>query len=89
MSEFSNRPNRGGTSGSLMLMNHWIESVPSPKPSDAAVANSREVLMKRLRAFRSERGRWPNLVAVDFYGVGDLLPVVHELNEGDTVATAR
>ena len=89
VSEFSNRPNRGGTSGSLMLMNHWIESVPSPKPSDAAVANSREVLMKRLRAFRSERGRWPNLVAVDFYGVGDLLPVVHELNEGDTVATAR
>jgi len=88
-SEFSNRPNRGGTAGSLMLMNHWIESVPSPKPSNAAVANSREVLMKRLRAFRSERGRWPNLVAVDFYGVGDLLPVVHELNEGDTVATAR
>jgi hypothetical protein len=46
-----------------MLMNHWIESTPSPKPSNAAIANSRDVLMKRLRAFKRERGRWPNLVA--------------------------
>ena len=80
-SEFSNRPNRGGTSGSLMLMNHWIESVPSPKPSDAAIANSHDVLMKRIRAFRRERGRLPNLVAVDFYATGDLISVVRELNE--------
>ena len=63
--------------------------MPSPKPSDAAIVNSRDFLMNRLRAFRSERGRWPNLVAVDFYGVGDLLPVVRELNEGDTLATGR
>ena len=88
-SEFSNRPNRGGTSGSLMLMNHWIESTPSPKPSNAAIANSRDVLMKRLRAFKRERGRWPNLVAVDFYGVGDLIPVVRELNEGPPVAATH
>jgi hypothetical protein len=79
-SEFSNRPNRGGTSGSLMLMNHWIESVPSPKPSDAAIANAQDVLMKRIRAFRRERGQLPNLVAVDFYATGDLLAVVRELN---------
>jgi len=88
-SEFSNRPNRGGTGGSLMLMNHWIESTPSPKPSNAAIANSRDVLMKRLRAFKRERGRWPNLVAVDFYGVGDLIPVVRELNEGPPVAATH
>jgi len=81
-SEFSNRPNRGGTSGSLLLMNHWIESTPMPKPSNAAIANARAVLMKRIRAFRRERGRVPNLVAVDFYATGDLLAVVRELNEG-------
>jgi len=79
-SEFSNRPNRGGTSGSLMLMNHWIESVPSPKPSDAAIVNAQDVLMKRIRAFRRERGQLPNLVAVDFYATGDLLAVVREMN---------
>jgi hypothetical protein len=62
-------------------MNHWIESVPSPKPSDAAIVNSRDVLMKRIRALRRERGRLPNLVAVDFYATGDLLAVARELNE--------
>ena len=80
-SEFSNRPNRGGTSGALMLMNHWIESVPSPKPSDAAIVNAHDALMKRIRAFQRERGRLPNLVAVDFYATGDLISVVRELNE--------
>ena len=80
-SEFSNRPNRGGTSGSLLLMNHWIESTPSPKPSNAAIVNARDALLRRIRAFRRERGRLPNLVAVDFYATGDLISVVRELNE--------
>jgi hypothetical protein len=80
-SEFSNRPNRGGTGGSLYLMNHWIESTPIPKPSNAEIVNARDVLLQRIRAFRRERGRLPNLVAVDFYGVGDLVAVVRELNE--------
>jgi hypothetical protein len=80
-SEFSNRPNRGGTAGSLLLMNHWIESTPMPKPSNAAIVNARAALLKRIRAFRRERGRLPNLVAVDFYGTGDLIAVVRELNE--------
>src|SRR5262245_32561208 len=80
-SEFSNRPNRGGASGSLYLMNHWIESTPMPKPSNAAIVNARDVLLTRIRAFRRERGHLPNLVAVDFYGVGDLVSVVRELNE--------
>jgi hypothetical protein len=62
-------------------MNHWIESTPSPKPSNAAIVNARDVLLGRIQAFRRERGRLPNLVAVDFYGVGDLIPVVRELNE--------
>jgi hypothetical protein len=80
-SEFSNRPNRGGTGGSLLLMNHWIETTPSPKPSNAAIVNAHDALMRRIRAFRRERGRLPNLVAVDFYSTGDLIAVVRELNE--------
>jgi hypothetical protein len=79
-SEFSNKPNRGGTGGSLMLLNHWIESTPTPKPSNAAIVNEREALLRRIRNFRRERGRLPNIVAVDFYNVGDLIPVVRELN---------
>ncbi len=80
-SEFSNRPNRGGTGGSLMLLNHWIESTPMPKPSNAAIVNAHDALLQRIRAFRRERGRLPNLVAVDFYATGDLVQVVRELNE--------
>lgn len=79
-SEFSNRPNRGKAGGSLLLMNHWIESTPMPKPSNAGIVNAREVLLKRIRAFQRERGGVPNLVAVDFYREGDLIAVVRELN---------
>jgi hypothetical protein len=79
-SEFSNKPNRGGTGGSLLLMNHWIETTPMPKPSNAAIVNARDALIARIRDFRRERGRLPNLVAVDFYRTGDLVQVVHELN---------
>lgn len=78
--EFSNRPNRGGTTGSLLTMNHWIESTPSPKPSNAAVVNAYDFLLARARACEKERGRKVNLVAVDFYGVGDLFRVVRTLN---------
>jgi hypothetical protein len=84
-SEFSNQPNRGGTSGSLYLLNHWIETVPAPKPTNAAIVNSRDELMRRIRGFERERGHVPNFVAVDFYKVGDLVPVVRELNERPVV----
>jgi len=78
--EFSNKPNRGGTSGSLMLLNHWIESTPMPKPSNAAIVNAHDALLARIEAFQRTRGRLPNLVAVDFYGTGDLVSTCRELN---------
>jgi hypothetical protein len=83
--QFSNRPNRGGTSGSIYLMNHWIESTPMPKPSNASVVNAHDFLLKRIRAFRKRRGHYPNLVAVDFYRVGDLVGVCRELNDQPVV----
>jgi len=88
-SQFSNQPNRGGTSGSLYLLNHWIETVPAPKPSNAEIVNSRDALLTRIRGFERERGHIPNFVAVDFYKVGDLIPVVRELNERPVIVTAR
>ena len=79
-SEFSNKPNRGGTKGSLALLNHWIETTPMPKPSNAAIVNARDALRARIRGFERTRGRRPNLVAVDFYREGDLIAVVQEYN---------
>ena len=79
--QFSNEPNRGGTAGSLALLNHWIETTPLPKPSNAAIVNRHDFLMKRILGFQKRRGRLPNLVAVDFYATGDLIQVCRELNE--------
>ncbi len=79
-SEFSNAPNRGGKSGSLLLMNHWIETAPAPLPSNAEIVNAYDFLLKRARACKRERGMIPNLVAVDFYRTGELLHVVRTLN---------
>lgn len=79
--DFTEKPNRGGTGGSLMLLNHWIETTPLPKPSNAAIVNAHDFLMQRIRNFQRRRGRLPNLVAVDFYGTGDLIQVCRELNE--------
>jgi len=78
--EFDCAPNRGGTAGSLLLVNHWVNTPPTSLPRDAAIVNAREALMERVENCREDRGRVPNIIAVDFYGVGDLVEVVEDLN---------
>jgi len=53
--EFSCRPNRGRTNGSLFLINHWIETTPTPKPSNAELVNARDVLLPRVLSCREAR----------------------------------
>lgn len=71
--------NRGRADAALFLVNHWIEDI-APSPADAELLNARDVLLPRLRQCEAERGQLPNLVAVNFYRVGDLMAVVDELN---------
>ena len=71
--------NRGPAAASLFLVNHWIEDI-SPSPGDAELLNARDVLLPRLRQCEAARGQLPNLVAVNFYRLGDLLEVVDEIN---------
>jgi hypothetical protein len=88
--DFSNAPNRGGRKGSLLLMNHWIESAPASLPSNAAIVNAYDFMLRRARSCRRERKMVPNLVAVDFYRTGDIFRVARALNgisEPDTVAS--
>jgi hypothetical protein len=90
--EFSCRPNRGGRTGSLFLINHWIETAPASKPSNAAIVNAYAVLLKRARQCRRERKMVPNLLAVDFYRTGDLFKVARALNgipEADSTVVTR
>jgi hypothetical protein len=89
--DFSCRPNRGGTTPGLFQINHWIETTPTPLPSNAEIVNARDVLLTRARACQRERGMLPNILAVDFYRSGDLFGVVEALNglaEADAPAGA-
>jgi hypothetical protein len=74
------RPNRGPSSAPLFLLNHWVDTSPTPRASIAAIVNARDALLARARACERIRGRKPNLIAVDFYRRGDLFGVVDALN---------
>jgi hypothetical protein len=82
--QFSCGANRGGTAGSLFQLNHWIETPPTPRPSNAAIVNAYDFLLGRAQRCQLERHHLPNIVAVDFYRTGDLFKVVKHLNGIDT-----
>jgi hypothetical protein len=74
------RANRGPSSAPLFLVNHWVDTTPTPRPSLATVVNARAALLKRAQTCERLRRRLPNLVAVDFYRRGDVFGVVNALN---------
>jgi hypothetical protein len=78
--EFSCRPNRGGATAPLFQINHWIETTPTPKPSNAAIVNAHDFLLARARQCQKERGKLPNILAVDFAMTGDVVGAAAELN---------
>jgi hypothetical protein len=78
--DFSCRPNRGGAKNPLLLMNHWIETTPAPRPSNAVLVNTQDMLVTRARECRRLRGRLPNVLAVDFAGIGDVVGASEVLN---------
>ncbi len=86
--EFSCKPNRGGTTGSLFLVNNWIETTPAPRPSNAEIVNAHEALLARAQQCWKERKKQPNFLMVDFYHSGDVAGVVAELN-GAAADTTR
>ena len=74
------RAHRGTSSAPLFLLNHWVDTTPTPRPSLATVVNARGALLQRARTCQRLRSRLPNLIAVDFYRRGDVLGVVDTLN---------
>ncbi len=84
------RPNRGPADAPLFLVNHWVELAP-PNPKVAQSANSRQFLADRLRRCFAERKQIPNMVAVDFSALGELLPTLRALNPDfvDQLAAVR
>ena len=78
--QMSCRPNRGSPGNSLFLINNWIDTDPTPKPSNAAIVNAYDFLLDRARRCRAKRGAFPNVLNVDFWGQGDTARVVATLN---------
>jgi hypothetical protein len=86
--EFSCTSNRGTPDAPLFLLNHWIDTTPTPRPSNAAKVNSRSLLLRRAELCAAQRNLIPNLVAVDFYRTGDLFEVVDALNDQQVAESA-
>jgi hypothetical protein len=84
-------PNRGGTTGSLFLMNHWSPPTPPVQadPAQYEALNAKSVLVGRARQCASDRGLLPTIVAVDQFSYGDLFAAVKRLNvlEGDALSS--
>ena len=78
-------PNRGSPESPLLLMNHWIDRFPPPVRDNGDVSQRRTVL-RRVRSCRDARGDVPNLIAVDFYDRGDVIPAVGEFNRQGAAA---
>jgi len=87
--EFSCKPNRGGTSGTLFQVNHWIETTPAPRPSNAEIVNTYDVLLDRAKKCERERGLKPTYIAVDFGDIGEIVNVTRTLNGLDTLKTGE
>ena len=52
-SQLSCRTNRGDAAGSLFRINHWIETPPTPRPSNAATVNAYDFLLGRAEQMRA------------------------------------
>jgi hypothetical protein len=76
-------PNRGGTVGSLFLMNHWSPPIPPAQANadDYAALNAKSVLVGRAKVCATTRGLLPTIVAVDQFTYGDLFGAVRRLNQ--------
>lgn len=62
----------------FFLMNHWLNNEADlPSPTNAEQFNSYSALTTRINL--CENGA-PNIIAVDFWSVGDVLDVVKEMN---------
>ena len=67
--------------GSLLLVNHWVDTSPAPRKTIAREVNARTSSAPRLERCRQERELLPNIVAVDFYRQGDVFEPSSALNQ--------
>jgi hypothetical protein len=72
-------PNRGATTGSLFLLNHWSPPFPA-SPDASARVNATSVIVSRVRTCAAIRGKVPTIVAVDMVRSGNVVAAVRQIN---------
>jgi hypothetical protein len=78
---------RGGTGKDFFIMNHWLRPDGPPDPSAATKVNSKATITGRIQQCIQQRGRVPDVVAVDFSAIGDMYSTVNEWNSAIARAT--
>ncbi len=73
---------RGSIESPLFLVNHWV-GTPLPTETGALEVNDKSILGERADECEQGRSRRINILAVDFYNLGDLFSVVDQLNGTD------
>jgi len=77
--DFSCEVLRGQPGNSLFLVNHFLTN-PLANARYAEQVNHNPLLQERVATCQKVRQRQVNFIAVDFYDIGDLLPLVAALN---------
>jgi hypothetical protein len=78
--QFNCNPNRGAATNPMLLVNHWLRAPGPPDPVEAAATNAQDELTSRLEQCVNKRRRLPNILAVDFFGIGDTNTVCDTFN---------
>jgi hypothetical protein len=88
VSQLRCRRERGTAHSPIAMMNHWADLFPPRR--EANVPFQREdVIVKRAHRCARELGVTVNLIPVDHYDVGDLIPAVEALNAERIQAVRR
>jgi hypothetical protein len=80
INQFNCQPNRGASKNPMLLVNHWLRPNGPPDPEEASQVNSLQTLTNRMTQCIDARRRLPNILAVDFFLIGDTVKVVDNFN---------
>jgi hypothetical protein len=82
------RLERGSADSPLLMLNHWADVFPPRRDANKPFLR-KDFILRRARRCARERGLPVNLIAVDHYDQGDLVPAVRELNRRHVRAARR
>ncbi len=80
--------NRGSASSPLLMLNHWADVFP-PRRAANEDFQTRKELLGRAHECARKRGLPVNLIAVDHYDIGELVPSIERLNRERIAAAQR